>query len=294
MVHYRRKSGFTLIELLVVIAIIAILAAILFPVFARARAAARKAACLSNVKQITLALLMYADDYDETWPIWLDYRFPNCLQVWQAVEETGEYYGWLTGPLAGLLYPYTKNVGVFKCPDYSPFLVVPTAAGGGYGYHAYLLGGGQTLGMIKNPAGTVAISDGSQLSFAMMEGGVDWPNDPEKWIPAEWDNQSIITFPQDFPEATWMFLLIPWAHILGSENPADGEVIATTYGLEFMEFMSGFYSGNGGAYGNACRPSARHYGMTNVGFCDGHAKAINTRKLIFAPVGTADCLYDNE
>jgi len=64
-----RGKGFTLIELLVVIAIIAILAAILFPVFARARAKARMASCLSNIKQIALAMIMYADDNDETFPI---------------------------------------------------------------------------------------------------------------------------------------------------------------------------------------------------------------------------------
>src|SRR2546423_10792876 len=63
----RRERGFTLIELLVVIAIIAILAAILFPVFARARAAARKTSCLSNVKQLTLAANMYKQDYDEAY-----------------------------------------------------------------------------------------------------------------------------------------------------------------------------------------------------------------------------------
>ena len=62
------RRGFTLIELLVVIAIIAVLAAILFPVFAKARAKARQASCLSNEKQVVLALLMYADDYDETLP----------------------------------------------------------------------------------------------------------------------------------------------------------------------------------------------------------------------------------
>ncbi|MEP6756569.1 MAG: DUF1559 domain-containing protein, partial [Chthonomonadales bacterium] len=64
------RRGFTLIELLVVIAIIAILAAILFPVFAKAREAARKATCLSNLKQIGLATLMYVQDYDEQFP-WL-------------------------------------------------------------------------------------------------------------------------------------------------------------------------------------------------------------------------------
>src|SRR5436189_4407834 len=64
----RNRSGFTLIELLVVIAIIAILAAILFPVFAQARASARAISCVSNTKQTTLGLIMYAQDYDETFP----------------------------------------------------------------------------------------------------------------------------------------------------------------------------------------------------------------------------------
>ncbi|HEY3298451.1 MAG TPA: prepilin-type N-terminal cleavage/methylation domain-containing protein, partial [Armatimonadota bacterium] len=65
----KRNSGFTLIELLVVIAIIAILAAILFPVFAQAREKARSASCLSNEKQIGLGLMMYMQDYDETYPM---------------------------------------------------------------------------------------------------------------------------------------------------------------------------------------------------------------------------------
>ena len=67
MLKKKKISGFTLIELLVVIAIIAILAAILFPVFAQAREKARQAACVSNVKQISLAFTMYAQDYDETY-----------------------------------------------------------------------------------------------------------------------------------------------------------------------------------------------------------------------------------
>jgi prepilin-type N-terminal cleavage/methylation domain-containing protein len=67
--HHRCQKGFTLIELLVVIAIIAILAAILFPVFAQAREKARATACLSNMKQAGLALQMYAQDYDETMPL---------------------------------------------------------------------------------------------------------------------------------------------------------------------------------------------------------------------------------
>ena len=96
-----RRSGFTLIELLVVIAIIAILAAILFPVFARARAKAHANTCLSNVKQLTLGVLMYANDYDE--------RFPGAMT------------GWAYGPTwKGQIYPYVKNAQLFQCPSYFP------------------------------------------------------------------------------------------------------------------------------------------------------------------------------
>src|SRR5580692_1236469 len=69
---HSHKKAFTLIELLVVIAIIAILAAILFPVFAQARESARKTSCLSNMKQISLGLTMYVQDYDERFPVWVN------------------------------------------------------------------------------------------------------------------------------------------------------------------------------------------------------------------------------
>src|SRR5262245_41084701 len=76
--RHRRRNGVTLIELLVVIAIIAILAAILFPVFAQAREKARATACLSNCKQIGLATEMYKQDYDGVWPLWWN-GSPDCV-----------------------------------------------------------------------------------------------------------------------------------------------------------------------------------------------------------------------
>ncbi|MFQ6098795.1 MAG: DUF1559 domain-containing protein [Armatimonadota bacterium] len=94
----RHRSGFTLIELLVVIAIIAILAAILFPVFARAREKARQASCTSNLKQIGLAILMYAQDYDERLVDHCGQRTANCWAV--------------------SAYPYVKNADVWACPTY--------------------------------------------------------------------------------------------------------------------------------------------------------------------------------
>src|SRR2546425_162100 len=103
--RFRRRRGFTLIELLVVIAIIAILAAILFPVFAQARDKARSASCLSNMMQIGKGLMMYAQDYDEktTW-------FWNNGAA-NAAKDT------LAGYWYQLLLPYTKNVQVFICPS---------------------------------------------------------------------------------------------------------------------------------------------------------------------------------
>src|SRR5512146_46140 len=101
----RRRTGFTLIELLVVIAIIAILAAILFPVFAAAREKARQSSCLNNQKQIGRALLMYAGDYDEQWP-WYTL---NC----------GAKSEWLW-PTALKTYIKQKS-GVFWCPSTADF-----------------------------------------------------------------------------------------------------------------------------------------------------------------------------
>src|SRR5438132_5762988 len=92
----RRSSntGFTLIELLVVIAIIAVLAAILFPVFARAREKARQTSCLSNQKQIAMAVLMYIDDYDETFPFVLDHSANDIFNP--NIGDKGKY-PWVPG-----------------------------------------------------------------------------------------------------------------------------------------------------------------------------------------------------
>ena len=118
-----RNRGFTLIELLVVIAIIAILAAILFPVFARAREAARKATCLSNLKQIALACLMYAQDYDEVLPscsagMWATGHpiVPADPQpTYSGAEGLGlgskDYW-----QLADVTRSYIKSVDIFMCP----------------------------------------------------------------------------------------------------------------------------------------------------------------------------------
>lgn len=106
----KAKSGFTLIELLVVIAIIAILAAILFPVFAQAREKARQTACLSNMKQLTLGMVMYAQDYDETFPEW---KWDQCYSTGNnpaCVNNGGSLWH-------NAIFPYVKSVGVYSCPS---------------------------------------------------------------------------------------------------------------------------------------------------------------------------------
>ncbi|MCW3095711.1 MAG: prepilin-type N-terminal cleavage/methylation domain [Chthonomonadaceae bacterium] len=103
-----KQRGFTLIELLVVIAIIAILAAILFPVFAQARAKARQASCTSNVKQLSLGVMMYIQDYDETFPFW------NWGDSYGSGSRTPNHFEsfW-----ANAIYPYVKNGQVYACPS---------------------------------------------------------------------------------------------------------------------------------------------------------------------------------
>jgi len=98
-----RRRGFTLIELLVVIAIIAILAAILFPVFAKAREKARQSSCLSNTKQISLAAVQYTSDYDGTY-----------MRAWYYSNGTGAGYVW-----ADAIVPYIRNDQLFDCPSSS-------------------------------------------------------------------------------------------------------------------------------------------------------------------------------
>jgi len=145
------RRGFTLIELLVVIAIIAILAAIIFPVFARARERARLATCISNCKQIGLGAMMYVQDYDEVFPVSMPV-FTSPSQVnhvggnWVSVPggQTGCHTRLGRHPvLPDIIGPYTKNEGIFTCPT----LNVPVrrnAQGdacedwtGSYAYHCY-------------------------------------------------------------------------------------------------------------------------------------------------------------
>jgi prepilin-type N-terminal cleavage/methylation domain-containing protein/prepilin-type processing-associated H-X9-DG protein len=123
-----RKNGFTLIELLVVIAIIAILAAILFPVFARARENARRTSCLSNLKQIGLGVMQYTQDYDELYPRTVQtnatpINIPGLTNL--SFSSVGQVWSWYQ-----MIHPYVKSTQVFLCPSSG---AGTTVHGGHYG-----------------------------------------------------------------------------------------------------------------------------------------------------------------
>src|SRR5258708_3285633 len=117
MIRFMKRKSFTLIELLVVIAIIAILAAILFPVFAQARESARKATCLSNEKQLALGWIMYAQDYDESFPMSAQLDPRGGQIFWQSMIEP--YFK--GGVRINAQYGYTDvsdKLSIYVCPDY--------------------------------------------------------------------------------------------------------------------------------------------------------------------------------
>jgi prepilin-type N-terminal cleavage/methylation domain-containing protein/prepilin-type processing-associated H-X9-DG protein len=129
-----RRRGFTLIELLVVIAIIAILAAILFPVFAQAREKARQASCQSNMKQLATSIQMYTQDYDETFPM-AEFVNQNDWGSWPQ-----NHYLWSS---ARCIQPYLKNTAVFRCPSDSdgvdPGITTATGPGRVPGTNSYMI-----------------------------------------------------------------------------------------------------------------------------------------------------------
>jgi prepilin-type N-terminal cleavage/methylation domain-containing protein/prepilin-type processing-associated H-X9-DG protein len=148
------RRGFTLIELLVVIAIIAILAAILFPVFAKAREKARQSSCLSNTKQIGLAMMQYCQDYDERMPrFYMDLGAGNGpTDALGSQWAAGGRYAWQNG-----LLPYMKNTQVWLCPSStqtSPFQC--------YTFPQIHLGeqGGLSLATMTKPAEIMFTCDG--------------------------------------------------------------------------------------------------------------------------------------
>jgi len=196
------RRAFTLIELLVVIAIIAILAAILFPVFAQAREKARAISCVSNMKQISTAIMMYVQDYDETFPLYfagLCARVPNPLDPNDAPGGTdgpGRRPMWQYQ-----IYPYLKNWDVYGCPSDSPASTnviekfYDLSYGYNYGYLSTLTTtadpgcptvtqwfAGVSLATVKRPSNTVLLADtGGRAAFPGGSTLGSMVNPPDAW-----------------------------------------------------------------------------------------------------------------
>lgn len=167
-----RKHAFTLIELLVVIAIIAILAAILFPVFAQAKAAAKKAQSISNLKQIGTAWIMYADAYDDTLM-----RVSTKMSDTKTAYFWGSWDGTTLKPEEGLLYPYTKSKGIQADPTFLNE-VRKSMGQTGYGYNYQYLAPSSydsnwnevpspvNYTQVGKPAETVAFASSATLGYS--------------------------------------------------------------------------------------------------------------------------------
>ncbi len=242
----RPHSGFTLIELLVVIAIIAILAAILFPVFAQARDKARGIACISNEKQIGTAIIMYSSDYDENFPNYAGFQ----ARVTNPLDPNDNPNGGSTGigrwPLWQLgIYPYTKSWDIYNCPN-DPYKKVTAADryyylsyGYNYGYLSTFTStsvGQQWLGVsqaaILRPAQIIAVADG---------GGKDPAN-------TSFVAGSTIEPPDAYPSTQTFYgpSSVGW----GTDNGS-------------------YCAGKAGLTGCV---AIRHQSGANYAFCDGHAK----------------------
>lgn len=213
-----RQRGFTLIELLVVIAIIAILAAILFPVFAKAREKARQSSCLNNVKQISLAILQYCQDYDE--------GFPNIYQ-WNSSS----------GPFWGIIQstePYVKSTQVHDCPSADMKSTLTSLGSRSYGYHLGLFPSIATapkMGSILRPAEIVMMGD--VVEDCNLQGWMLYPSQGKMKMDPDGSNCTLCGARHNslfINHGSW-------------QQP----------GFNVIE---------------------RHNGMANIGFCDGHAKAM--------------------
>ncbi len=241
-----RRSAFTLIELLVVIAIIAILAAILFPVFAQAREKARAISCISNEKQIGTATMMYVQDYDETLPMYIAFtggRITNPIDS----TDIGPWPMWQAA-----LYPYTKSWDIYNCPSdaYKKTTSRDRYYYLSYGYNNGYLSTfgtdangrqqwpGRNIASIVRPAQIVAFADG---------GGKD---------PAttRYYGGSIVEAPDAYPSTeTWYYTgsgSVGW----GSDG---GSLCNDKWGI------TGCFA-------------PRHNEGGNLVFCDGHAKFLKT------------------
>jgi prepilin-type N-terminal cleavage/methylation domain-containing protein/prepilin-type processing-associated H-X9-DG protein len=264
----KHTSGFTLIELLVVIAIIAILAAILFPVFAKAREKARQISCASNEKQLGLGFIQYSQDNDEDFPA-----------TAASLARNGDFLGqgW-----AGEIYPYVKSAGVYKCPDDSTQAPGPN---NGVNYYnvSYIAnlnllrtdGGsatdphlGQSIAAQASPAKTVILAE-SQGDYAPL-------TDPTETSP-----NNVVSGVSNANGGTNSVL-----YVFGSGNGSGGAALSTGCLGGLTSSVSCPQNTNGGF----AAPTGRHTDGSNYLFCDGHVKWLRGAQVSPGSVALAeDC-----
>jgi len=254
----RNKKGFTLIELLVVIAIIAILAAILFPVFAQAREKARQAGCQSNMKQVSLAFLMYSIDYDE--------QFMSPY-----------YYGYVTDSATGAtpLEPYIKNhsggskATVWVCPDLAGFTPKDPYLkyGRSYAMNTFLCSGGK----LYNGA---SIGDPDSY-YPRVSDETKWYQDATDYPTYEDDNpisQAGIAAPAD---TVLIFESMP-------EDGSGSKYYGSTTKRGAWLYEKGFWNSLANEqnywYTAISPEKAYHTENANFAFCDGHVKSRRPEK----------------
>jgi prepilin-type N-terminal cleavage/methylation domain-containing protein/prepilin-type processing-associated H-X9-DG protein len=241
-----KARGFTLIELLVVIAIIAILAAILFPVFAQAKEAAKKTTCLSNVQQLNNAWIMYATDYDDTWvTTGKQYFDPGTLQGGLAV-------GGNPNDFFNLAQPYVKNWDIFYCPDRNVIqfsTVDGVKISNSSNASGRLFGYGMNYGPFHNRAG-----------YGLFHASSDYtPGDP--WFGMRHyfhgRNESEFVTPATMEDL--------------QDTGDDPQYTNSPY-----DMCQASSNGNVAAYQAACKAEEfRHNGVFNFGYVDGHAKGVH-------------------
>ncbi len=256
----RPRRAFSLVELLIVIAIITILTAILFPAFARARENARRASCQSNLKQIGLGLLQYAQDFDECLPFAL---------VGANSRVTGDHYSGYTWQDA--VFPYVKSEALFNCP--SARFGSPGTADLPQPFRLHSSGGPGTRGTYSKTIGSYCINAsygrGDQTPFSLLPPVVS-VNDPLQ--PLTTAHLSVVASP------TTTFWVGEHNSYMGGD-PIDLHPV--TFGVlkRSVSVLAWQTAGGKGDYPALSgfidtRLTQRHLGTTNVLFCDGHVKAM--------------------